>query len=258
VTATASARTFGPIELEGFSAPPELCVPRHGHDGVHFTLVGSGAFEELVGDRHLLSEGQLRLAPCGDEHRLQFGKAGGACVIVALPPEWFREASGGRIPDARRRGQDPRVGEWLRQLGEALDLAGPESPLLVEGVALELVAWSQPAGRATGLIPGWLLDLRDALHEDDPSGLSLTLLGRRAGRHPVYVARAFRRHFGRSIGAYVRDLRVVQASRRLSAGQQPLVELAGELGFSDQAHFTRWVKRRLGATPGEIRRRARA
>jgi AraC family transcriptional regulator len=39
----------------------------------------------------------------------------------------------------------------------------------------------------------------------------------------------------------------------LSAGRTPLAELALELGYSDQSHFTREFKRETGWTPSRFR-----
>jgi AraC family transcriptional regulator len=139
-------------------------------------------------------------------------------------------------------------------LRAAITHPGPESALIVQGLALELAAWASRTRREPfDALPRWLVRLRDELHDAPGETPTLDDIGRRTGRHPVYVARAFRRHFGRSLGEYARDLRVAHAARLLTRTRDPLVEVAFECGFSDQAHFARWVKRRIGVTPGQIR-----
>jgi len=144
---------------------------------------------------------------------------------------------------------------WAAGLTAEAEAPGPESPLVVEGIALELVRWSSRAGEeGQNPMPSWLRELRDELHDTGGLGRSLEEIGRRVGRHPVYVARAFRVQFGRSIGVYARDLRLARAARLTRRTAQPLADIANECGFSDQAHFTRWMKSRMGLTPGEMRR----
>jgi AraC-like DNA-binding protein len=44
-----------------------------------------------------------------------------------------------------------------------------------------------------------------------------------------------------------------QALQRLADGDSDLARLAANLGFGDQAHFTRATRAEIGATPGVIR-----
>jgi AraC-like DNA-binding protein len=69
----------------------------------------------------------------------------------------------------------------------------------------------------------------------------------------VQLDRLARRHLGLSLRAW-RDARLEREIRhRLSAGRASMKELAADLGFADAAHFTHWVRRRLGAPPARWR-----
>ena len=74
--------------------------------------------------------------------------------------------------------------------------------------------------------------------------------------HPVYLARRFRRHYGRSVGEVRRSSRVGMAVQRLTAGRIELSTLAYDLGYADQAHLSREFKRETGWTPARFRRKA--
>ena len=64
------------------------------------------------------------------------------------------------------------------------------------------------------------------------------------------------RTFGAAAGmppyAWLAQHRVSKARRLLDAGYPP-AEVAGLVGFADQAHLTRWFRRVLGVTPGAYR-----
>lgn len=52
--------------------------------------------------------------------------------------------------------------------------------------------------------------------------------------------------------AWLAQHRVSQARGLLEAGARP-AEVAGQVGFADQAHMTRWFRRVLGVTPTAYR-----
>ncbi|TML40685.1 MAG: helix-turn-helix transcriptional regulator [Actinobacteria bacterium] len=88
--------------------------------------------------------------------------------------------------------------------------------------------------------------------------LGLGELAETVGVHPAYLARAFRAHYGLSVGEYGRRLRLAWAAAELAGGETPLAEIATEAGFADQSHFTRVFKRHVGATPARYRERTRS
>jgi len=66
------------------------------------------------------------------------------------------------------------------------------------------------------------------------------------------LARQFRIAFGTSPHRYLL-MRRLDFAREAIHRQRPLVEVAGEAGFADQAHFTRAFKAAFGLTPGRYR-----
>ena len=71
------------------------------------------------------------------------------------------------------------------------------------------------------------------------------------------LARQFRLMFGTSPHRYLL-MRRLDLARRLILEARPLADVAGEAGFSDQAHFTRVFKAALGLTPARYRALRRA
>jgi AraC-like DNA-binding protein len=81
---------------------------------------------------------------------------------------------------------------------------------------------------------------------------SLTEVAQEVGASKWHLTRAFREALGISPGDYARSLRGSHALKAI-ATQTPLSVVAVELGYSDQAHLTREVRRLYGFTPGHYR-----
>jgi AraC-like DNA-binding protein len=95
---------------------------------------------------------------------------------------------------------------------------------------------------------------RDYLVENFASDIGLEELAGVAGLSRAHLIRAFRREFHITPHAFLTDIRIRRARRRLGEGAPP-AEVAFECGFADQAHFTRHFKARTGLTPGQCRAR---
>jgi AraC family transcriptional regulator len=138
-----------------------------------------------------------------------------------------------------------------------MELGDGGALLSIESTVLELLAdlAGQPALEALGAPPAWLERVRERIHDEFAQALTLTALVETAGVHRVHLARAFRQHYGCTIGDYIRRRRVEFASHRLTTSGDRLSEIAFDAGFADQSHFTNTFRRLVGLTPAAFRRR---
>lgn len=89
----------------------------------------------------------------------------------------------------------------------------------------------------------------DYLRDNYKEEFSLCRLSEIAGLSKYYLDRAFKRATGYPPYAYITLLRIERAKQLLSTTHMPIVEIALEVGFSDQSHFTNAFKRFTGVTP---------
>ncbi|MET0799694.1 MAG: AraC family transcriptional regulator [Actinomycetota bacterium] len=101
-------------------------------------------------------------------------------------------------------------------------------------------------GVAEGSVAEELRDLLDARFFD---GITLAEAGRILEVSPARLARSFTSQFRISPHRYLVGRRIEVARRRLLEGDQ-LARVAVDVGFHDQAHFTKHFKRHVGTTPG--------
>ena len=92
-------------------------------------------------------------------------------------------------------------------------------------------------------------DLRDLLDARLFVGITLAEAGRILDVSPAHLVRAFTQRCGISPHRYLVGRRIDIARARLLEGQ-PLAQVAADVGFHDQAHFTKHFKRHIGTTPG--------
>jgi AraC-like DNA-binding protein len=92
--------------------------------------------------------------------------------------------------------------------------------------------------------------VRNFLDEHYEQGVTLSELAHLVGLSPFYLLRVFEQEVGIPPHAYLESRRIRQAQHLLSCGI-PIIEVAYELGFSTQSHFTNRFKRLLGVTPGQ-------
>jgi AraC family transcriptional regulator len=235
---------------------PFTDLPRHIHDRSFFSLTLAGEFEERHAQKAFTyGVSSVSFHPAGEEHSVHIGARAVRCLNVELDGRWterLREVGAG---DARliRSDQGPLL--WLAtRLYDELRAWTPASPLAVEGLILEMLAavassW-QPVER---LQPRWVAHLEEILRSEYTESLSVVELAERIGVHPVHLSRMWRRFRGCSIGQYVHRIRVDNACRRIADGDVSLANLALEVGFADQTHFSRVFKQLTGMTPGGFR-----
>lgn len=227
---------------------------RHVHADPYVCVVIGGPVRERVG-RHVSLDGPFTVVthPRDEEHEDVF-EGPGLCVNLTLPavddrvhPEWSHRR-------AFEHGHMLQLGLRLLRLyrRSGVDL----SPLDLEELAGDfLVPASWPVDAAGVRRP--LSVIAEQLRENPGATLGLSDYAKAVGLHPVYLARAFRKHFGLSVGLYQRHARVRQTVRLLTGTDLPISLVALEVGFVDQSHLTNVLKAVAGVTPGTLRRLVR-
>ncbi|HEX8643806.1 MAG TPA: AraC family transcriptional regulator [Allosphingosinicella sp.] len=207
-------------------------LPRHRHEFSYMCVVLGGHFLE-AGD-----SGRFRVAP-GDVliHRTFEGHFdifdGTGADVLNLP-----------MPRAGIRGGRFRVADPDAIVRIAEDDAAAAS-------AAAAAQWTEAPGES---------DWPDMLARDLAT-LRPLRIGEWAARHrlaPATVSRGFRQAYGSTPARFRAELRARHAWARLPAAEGPLVHLALDAGFADQAHMTRSIRRLTGAPPACWRREVKS
>jgi AraC family transcriptional regulator len=174
---------------------------------------------------------------------------------IEITSLWVRGSAGRALPLSEPFDchAGPAVGLAVRILDE-FNCFDASSPLIIEGLTLELLGVCDRQVRCETAPPRWLRRVSELLRERCTDSWNLAAVAAEAGVHPGYLATSFRRHFGCTIGDFVRRQRIALACRALAEDDTPLADVALRAGFADQSHFTRAFKRELGLTPAAYRK----
>ena len=241
---------------------PGLRLQPHAHATASVAVVLKGGWEGEL-DRRTSNLGRgdtVLVTPAGARHWNAFFPAETEVIVVELEPERSRLP-----PEYRSLLSEPAtlhrrgLGGLAARLAAELRAPDAHSPLLSEGLALELlatVARASGSERGSGR-PAWLDRAEECLRGGLSRGWTLDALSREVEVEPARLLRAFRRFLESTPADYLRQLRVDEARRLLSDTERPIADIALETGFTDQSHLTRVFRRSLGETPAAFRRRFR-
>jgi AraC family transcriptional regulator len=225
----------------------ETVLGDHSHARGSVSLVLGGSLEERVGGVEMRAAiGDVVVKPPGVVHRNRFGAAGAMLISIA------------DIPGALFGGPGWRWFEGATLIRRAAQAAvalrsGDPHGIAQEAMweVLAAVGAVAPAPAETG-VPRWLACLRDEV-AGAAARPSVTGLARKAGVHPVYLTRLFRKCYGRSISGFVRKLRAGRAADLLARTDLSVSAIAAELGFADQSHLCRTFRAEIGVAPSTYR-----
>jgi AraC-like DNA-binding protein len=262
---------------------------RHSHDTYSFGVTEQGvqAFR-CRGASHASSAGMLMTFNPDDPHDGHAGGPSGFTYrMLHLPPELVA----GVLADAGARPaglplftapvvEDPALASRLRRLhGLLLDGATRlEAQELLTDTVLAMVRrhakggasggpWREPARPAPSPAlrpsprasaggrrrPGPAEVVRHLLDDRFPEDLGADDLAAAVGLSRFQVTRRFQLAYGMPPSAYLRQVRLRDARRRLAVGEA-IGTVAAASGFADQSHLTRWFRRTYGITPGVYQR----
>jgi AraC family transcriptional regulator len=254
---TVAVRRVADLTLVDSLHDAGLRVPRHEHEHAYLSLIRKGSFTEAYGRRTRFAvPGVLLVNPAGEAHSERMDAHPVSSLNVELGAGWLRALFElGSPVDRPADVRDDAIVRLGHRLLCELHRDDRDSALVVESLAWELVFTALHRRRfpAEHAEPRWLRDARDRIDGSLACPPALGVLAREAGVHPAHFAVVFRRHFGCSLGEYSRRRRLDRARRRMADADVPLSQVALELGFADQSHFTRTFKRYTGMTPGRYR-----
>jgi len=244
------AVSFGQVASLRF--PAGLQLPQHANPEPSISVVLAGGWTAGSQARGLDAVApSVLVEPRGLVHAKAFGAVKTAVVSLSLEAERFGAVIG-EVLQRFLQLRDPSIELLARRAANELEEPDDVSVLAVVAAALELVA---RVARSVGLErhPTWLGRARDVLNDRYADSLSLDDIAEAVGVEPERLARGFRRAYGESLGDYLRRIRVNAAARLLAQTDEPISRVADEVGFSDQAHLTRWFGRYFETTPGRYR-----
>lgn len=229
---------------------PALRIAQHEHDLMKICIVLEGAFVERNGpDLRSLRPNDVLVRASRRVHINQYGGNGARSLLLELPPDHrpiaalqrFETSAVPPVPVARA----------AAQLVNAFHHRGPDRVRSTRAAMRSLVgAVLESATRRAR--PWWLDAIRERLNERFAEPLALDDLARMAGVHRVHVSQAFHAHFGQSLTAYLRALRVFHATELLWSGAD-ITAAAMDCGFCDQSHLTHAFQRERQMAPGQYR-----
>jgi AraC family transcriptional regulator len=210
--------------------------------------------KRLLRAHHECRPGTLTIEPAGASHAESYGRVGARALLVEILP-WRFESIADCAPVLRAPlcVDDSAAGRRGRRAWHELRASDSASALVLESVALELVAVADRAAERGAGAPSWMLRVTERLREEFRSNMSLSSLAAGVGIHPAHLARTFRAREGCSVGTFVRRRRIEWVAAQLVTTQASLAWLAHAAGFCDQSHFTRVFTRHMGMSPARYR-----
>ncbi|MDR3588303.1 MAG: AraC family transcriptional regulator [Negativicutes bacterium] len=111
-------------------------------------------------------------------------------------------------------------------------------------------------------ISGLLEDGQDSaslayIRENFTTSLTVQRLAELEHFHPTYYVEWFKRRFGKSPIAYIRDLRLHKAKELLQHTAFSVLQIAQQVGYENQSTLTRLFRQDLGMTPRQYREKSR-
>lgn len=253
-------RTVAGFQVTEALHPAGARLPRHSHEGPTICCVLHGAFhEESGGGTVTCTPRTLKVTPAGDPHTNHFdmSDAHGLMIEVEAPGVERLQPHADLLAERLMVQGGPLAALALR-IRRELQETDEAAPLAMEGLLLELIAQAERRHHTApeGTAP-WLQRARDLLHDDPAGRHSLSTIAGEVDVHPVTLARAFRSAYGCTVGQYLRNLRMRDATRLLQDTEDPIASVALAAGYADQSHFSNAFRRETGITPGRFRALAR-
>ncbi len=249
----------------------------HTHEFIEIIFIRSGEGVESVGGvDHKVQRGDLLFVNFGEEHA--FSGHGMEFIHVLLRPEFISDKliNSENIFDVFSLPAFSAIEGECSQC-EVVSFVGGELVMVTNLFDAMLAEYEgKNAGWRTAL-SGYTqvlftLLIRHLKDRGERSDVSVARIERYVSEHlfekislsdiaancfynPSYFSRKFKSYFGKNLGDYVREKRLLAAASQLAETDKPIVEIALACGFSDKTQFYKLFKAEFGKTPAEYRKK---
>ncbi|MDN3274359.1 AraC family transcriptional regulator [Frankia sp. RB7] len=234
------------------------CFAPHSHDELMIGVMHAGVKSFRCGSaRAHAAPGNLVVVNPGEMHTGE-RERGRELAYAAL----YVPASALASMLARSRGDgsiiektvvdDPDLWHWFDQAQglamAGLDTAGAEEAMIC-GISLlfERYGSSQPSPTEASC-PKAVDRAVEFLHARACDHINLEDASRASGVGLFHLIRLFQKHLGLTPYSYLTQVRIAKSRQLLKLGE-PVAQVALDVGFADQAHFTKRFKQFTGTTP---------
>lgn len=245
------------LTIASVTLPPHLKLAAHAHKLDQICVVLEGQYrEETWAGSTVLRPGSVLSRRSGSLHENVVGDSEVEVLLVDIEPERARKLQV-QLPERAAYFAPGTFDEIHREIAFEVQRSDPASRVALEALICLLAARS---GRSSTLSqpvrPAWFVEAVDLIRSQYRQSLTVAEIAAAVKVHSVTLSASFRRHFGKSVHGYITDLRVAHARRALVNSACLISEVAQEAGFYDESHMGRVFRRRLGMSPGTLRRRA--
>jgi AraC family transcriptional regulator len=268
---TSTAAGWNGIQLQHHRQPAwetiEHCYTKHVIDISEFKEVAQ--IERKFDDRRQgekISTGEVAIIPAGTPHKMVWDKEG-ECTLLIIDPALVKRVAYESVDRDRIEliprfdKPDPLIYQIASALKNILQANPLDSKLYAESMTTALVAHllqhysaEKPAIEDfRGGIPKYKLQQAiDYIVAHLAEDISLEAIASVVSMSQYHFARLFKQATGFSPYQYALKCRVDRAKELLLQGKLSITDVALEVGFSSQSHFTQSFKKMLGMTPKQL------
>ncbi len=264
-------------ELLHFSASPQIIHAQlketthfgnHLHNFYEIEIVLSGHGDHILnGERYEWRRGEMHLTRLTDVHR---------GVIDELSTVYNIQFAPSRMPDDVLRRLKIKSGGFVAYLSEdELEAVSALSDRLIaemtdmrsyaEYIAEHLLcsilyiflrAYGEKEEKEEKLPPSHIVDIISYVGEHYKEKISLDDVAEAVFMNKNYLCTYFKKKMGKTLLAYIRDLRLETAARLATLTDLRSIDICERSGYTSISHFLRDFKQKYGISPTEMREKA--
>jgi AraC family transcriptional regulator len=234
---------------------PGLTLNAGGDSDACFCFVSQGALSDANAAKRFAYRGvNLLFFPPAQPRTVSFHEPT-HCLIVRVGPAMLS-----RVRLELQDRSPLKIEGWealwlIRKIQAEFRKDADSGSLIVEALILQLLVITARFSRdeRSDTTRAWLSNVRKVIEHQYLDEFRLSELASVAGVHRVHLVREFRKHYGVTIGQYIRKLRIDHACQLLGQTNLPLRDISSTCRFADQSHFTKQFRKLSGLTPAAYR-----